>query len=198
MSVSVTFLGAAKNVTGSRHLVDADGVRVLVDCGLYQERHNAAHNWEPCTVPPASIDAAVLTHAHIDHVGWLPRLVREGFRGLVHCSLATADMVPLVLADAANLQAEDAAYKQKRHATEGRQSIHPVEPLYDDEDVEKSRGRAWRLASHRRFRQSGVVALWLSRGRAGVWRASRGLGAVLPFCCRDRARARSKGILDVS
>ena len=136
MSLSVTFLGAAKNVTGSRHLLEADGVRVLVDCGLYQERQNAARNWEPFAVEPSSIDAVVLTHTHIDHTGWLPRLVGQGFRGLSHCSLATAEMVPLVLADAARLQAEDAAWKQKRHAAEGRKSIHPIVPLYDGEDVE--------------------------------------------------------------
>lgn len=136
MTLSVTFLGAARNVTGSRHLVEADGVRVLVDCGLYQERHNASRNWEPFAVPPPSIEAVVLTHAHIDHVGWLPRLVRQGFRGLGHCSSATSEIVPIVLADAARLQAEDVAWKQKRHAAEGRQSVHPVEPLYDEEDVE--------------------------------------------------------------
>jgi Cft2 family RNA processing exonuclease len=101
MSLSITFLGAARNVTGSRHLVEAGGARVLIDCGLYQERQNAARNWEPFSVPPPDIDAVVLTHAHVDHAGWLPRLVRQGFRGLTHCSSATAEIVPLVLADAA-------------------------------------------------------------------------------------------------
>jgi metallo-beta-lactamase family protein len=136
MSTSVTFLGAAKNVTGSRHLFEADGVRVLVDCGLYQERQNAARNWEPFAVPPPSVESVILTHSHIDHTGWLPRFVSQGFRGLAYCSLATSEMVPIVLADAARLQAEDVAWKQKRHANEGRRSMHPVEPLYDDEDVE--------------------------------------------------------------
>ena len=136
MSITVTFLGAAKNVTGSRHLVEVEGTRVLVDCGLYQERHNAARNWEPFAVPPSSIDVAVLTHAHIDHAGWLPRLVRQGFGGPTYCSLATAEIVPLLLADAAHLQAEDVAWKRKRHAAEGRQSNYPIEPLYDERDVE--------------------------------------------------------------
>src|SRR5512145_2048046 len=136
MSISVTFLGAAKNVTGSRHLVDIDGTRLLVDCGLYQERQNASRNWDAFAVPPSSIDAVLLTHAHIDHAGWLPRLVRQGFRGLTHCSQATREMVPIVLADAARLQAEDLKWKQKRHAAEGRQSIYPLEPLYDEDDVE--------------------------------------------------------------
>ncbi len=138
MSISVTFLGAAKNVTGSRHLVEIDGTRILVDCGLYQERENATHNWQPFPVPPPSIHAAVLTHAHLDHVGWLPRLVHYGFGGITHCSSATAAMVPLVLADSARLQAEDLAWKAKRHAAEGRQSVHPVEPMYDEDDVEAS------------------------------------------------------------
>lgn len=138
MSIALTFLGAAKNVTGSRHLIEANGVRILVDCGLYQERQNAVHNWEPFAVPPPSIEAVVLTHAHIDHTGWLPRLVRCGFRGLAYCSSATAEMVPLVLADAARLQAEDVAWKQKRHAAEGRASQYPPEPLYDEDDVEAS------------------------------------------------------------
>jgi metallo-beta-lactamase family protein len=136
MSISITFLGAARNVTGSRHLVQADGVRVLVDCGLYQERDNAARNWDPFSVDPRSIDAVVLTHAHIDHAGWLPRLVSQGYGGLTHCSSATAEIVPLMLADSAHLQAEDAAWKRKRHAAEGRSSIHPVAPLYDSDDVE--------------------------------------------------------------
>lgn len=136
MPLTVSFLGAARSVTGSRHLVEADGVRVLIDCGLYQERQNAARNWQPFAVPPPSIEAVLLTHAHIDHAGWLPRLVRQGFRGLAHCSKATAGVVPLVLADAARLQEEDAAFKRKRHAAEGRQSAFPAEALYDEQDVE--------------------------------------------------------------
>ena len=136
MSLSVTFLGAAKNVTGSRHLIEADGARVLIDCGLYQERFNAARNWDPFAIEPHTLDAVVLTHAHIDHAGWLPRLVHQGYVGKTHCSLATSEIVPLVLADAAHLQAEDVAWKRKRHQAEGRQSIYPIEPLYDTDDVE--------------------------------------------------------------
>lgn len=138
MTLSLTCLGAAKNVTGSRHLVEANGTRVLIDCGLFQERANAAHNWETFAVPPSSIDAVLLTHAHIDHVGWLPRLVRQGFGGPTHCSLATAEIVPVVLADSARLQAEDVAFKRKRHAREGRQPARPVEPMYEEEDVEQT------------------------------------------------------------
>jgi len=136
MNLTVQFLGAARNVTGSRHLVQAGSERVLVDCGLFQERHNAVHNWEPFPVTPSTIEAVVLTHAHIDHIGYLPRLVQKGFRGLTTCSSATREMVPLVLLDAARLQAEDVDAKRARHHVEGRTPAIPPEPLYDDEDVE--------------------------------------------------------------
>jgi metallo-beta-lactamase family protein len=135
-NLSVSFLGAARNVTGSRHLFETPGARVLVDAGLYQERQNAQHNWEEFPVPPREIDAIALTHAHIDHAGILPRLVRQGYRGLVHCSKATAEVAPLVLFDAVRLQLEDLEWKRKRHAAEGRTSMYPIEPLYEEEDVE--------------------------------------------------------------
>jgi metallo-beta-lactamase family protein len=136
MTLSISFLGAARNVTGSRHLVEADNVRILVDCGLYQEHQNTERNWAPFAVAPDRIDAVVLTHAHIDHAGWLPRLVRTGFSGPVYCSSATKEMLPLVLFDSARLQAEDVAYKRKRHAVERREPKHPVEAMYNDQDVE--------------------------------------------------------------
>ena len=136
MAITVTFLGAAKNVTGSRHLVQADDTRILIDCGMYQERHNAAKNWDPFAVSPRSVDAVMLTHGHLDHAGWLPRFTHDGFHGTSYCSPATSEVVPLILTDSAHLQAEDVAWKRKRHAAEGRQSIHPVVPLYDDHDVD--------------------------------------------------------------
>ena len=79
----LTFLGAAQNVTGSRYLLEAGGSRILVDCGLYQERDLVARNWDPFPVPPASIDTLLLTHAHVDHCGYLPRLVHDGFHGRI-------------------------------------------------------------------------------------------------------------------
>jgi metallo-beta-lactamase family protein len=138
MTTSVLFLGAARNVTGSRHLVELEGVRVLVDCGLYQERQNAGRNWEPFAVAPSGLDAVVLTHAHIDHTGWLPRLVRMGYTGPTYCSRATAGIVPLVLYDAAHLQAEDVANKRRRHEAEGRQSRFPPAVLFDESDVTRA------------------------------------------------------------
>ena len=96
----LTFLGAAGTVSGSRHLLESNGGRVLFDCGLFQgERALRRRNWQPLGVPPGQLDAVVLTHGHIDHSGWLPRLVREGFRGVIHATPATADLLDLLLYD---------------------------------------------------------------------------------------------------
>ena len=90
MSIKLKFLGAAQNVTGSRHLLQVNGTRILVDCGLYQERQFKARNWEPFEIPPNSIDTVLLTHAHLDHCGLLPKLSKEGFKGKIYCTAATA------------------------------------------------------------------------------------------------------------
>ncbi|HWR97090.1 MAG TPA: MBL fold metallo-hydrolase [Candidatus Methanoperedens sp.] len=132
----LTFLGAAQNVTGSRYLLETGGTRVLVDCGLYQEHDLLSRNWDPFPVPPASIDTVLLTHAHVDHCGYLPRLVRDGFRGRVVATAVTAEVAGIVLADSAKLQVEDAAFKKRRHARERRTGPHPEVPLYTPEDVE--------------------------------------------------------------
>lgn len=131
MPASLAFLGAARTVTGSKHLFAADGRRVLIDCGLHQERELQGRNWEPFPVPPRDLDAVVLTHGHLDHCGLLPRLVAQGFRGRVHCTAATAGLAPLVMADSARLQEEDARFKAKRHAAEGRRRADGYRPLYD-------------------------------------------------------------------
>lgn len=136
MQARLRFLGAARNVTGSRHLLEVDGTRILVDCGLYQERQFASRNWDPFDVPPASIDAVLLTHAHLDHCGLLPKLVKEGFRGRIHCTAATAELARIIILDAAKIQEEDAAYKRKRHGKEGRQGPHDDLPLYTMADAE--------------------------------------------------------------
>jgi len=137
MFAKLTFLGAAENVTGSRYLLEINGSRLLIDCGLYQERALADRNWEPFPVPPSSIDAVLLTHAHIDHCGYLPRLVRDGFRGTIHATAPTADIAKVVLMDSAKIQTEDVEFKKKRHARENRQSPRPLEPLYTVQDVEQ-------------------------------------------------------------
>src|SRR5689334_15536442 len=106
---TLTCLGAARTVTGSKHLLDTGRVRVLVDCGLFQGlKELRERNWQPLPIDPHSIDAVVLTHAHLDHCGYLPRLVAQGFRGRVFCTAGTADLARIVLADAAKLQEEDA------------------------------------------------------------------------------------------
>lgn len=134
---SLTFLGAARTVTGSKFLIESGGARVLVDCGLFQgERVWRRRNWEPLEVDPASIDAVVLTHAHLDHCGYLPLLVREGFSGPAICTPETAELAAIVLRDSAHLAEEDAA-----HANAGGYSKHsPALPLYDTADAEKAIG----------------------------------------------------------
>jgi metallo-beta-lactamase family protein len=136
MPIRLKFLGAAENVTGSRYLLETGGTRLLIDCGLYQERDLNARNWEPFPVPPASINAVLLTHAHLDHCGYLPRLTRDGFRGAVYGTAATAEIAKIALLDSARIQEEDAAFKQKRHAREERKGPHPEIALYGPGDVE--------------------------------------------------------------
>jgi metallo-beta-lactamase family protein len=133
---TLRFLGAARNVTGSRHLLEVDGSRVLVDCGLYQERQFAYRNWEAFPVVPSSIKAVFLTHAHLDHCGLLPKLAKEGFKGKIFCTDATAEIAKIILLDSAHIQEEDAAYKAKRHKKEGRAGPYPEQPLYTVADAD--------------------------------------------------------------
>jgi metallo-beta-lactamase family protein len=136
LSLRLKFYGATGNVTGSRYLLEANGRRVLVDCGLYQERHLLERNWDPFPVPPETLDAVLLTHAHLDHSGFLPKLVREGFQGRIWCTAATAEIARIVLLDSAHLQEEDARFKKMRHQREGRRGPHPEVPLYTQADAE--------------------------------------------------------------
>ena len=134
----LTFLGAAGTVTGSKHLVEAGGKRLLVDCGLFQgEKELRLRNWAPLPVDPKTIDWVVLTHAHIDHTGWLPRLVSAGFRGPICANQATCELTRVLLADSAHLQEEDA-----EHAARKGYSKHPQPlPLYTTEDAQAALGR---------------------------------------------------------
>ena len=128
-------LGAAGTVTGSKHLLECGEERILLDCGLFQGVKNLRElNWQPLAVDPASIDAVVITHAHLDHTGYLPRLVREGFAGRIHSSASTAAVAEIILRDSAYLQERDAAFLNKHGATKH----HPALPLYDIDDAERA------------------------------------------------------------
>jgi metallo-beta-lactamase family protein len=136
VQIKLGFYGAARNVTGSRYYLEANGNKFLVDCGLYQERFLKDRNWDPFPVPPDTLDAVLLTHAHIDHCGLLPKLVREGFRGRIYCNDATADIAKIMITDSARLQEEDAQFKKARHESEGRKGRYPEVPLYTVKDAE--------------------------------------------------------------
>lgn len=119
-------------MTGSKYLLEVDGQRILFDCGLFQGlKELRQRNWSPLPISPETIDAVVLTHAHIDHTGWLPRLVSQGFNGPVYCTGGTADLCRLVLPDAAHLQEEDAKFANKR----GFSKHHPALPLFTEADA---------------------------------------------------------------
>lgn len=129
----LTFIGGAGTVTGSKTLVEIAGKRVLVDCGLFQgSSEDRAKNWAKFPIDPAEIDAVILTHAHVDHCGYLPALVRDGFIGPVYCTNATASLAAIVLRDSARLQEEDAAYARKK----GYSRHAAPRPLYDTVDAE--------------------------------------------------------------
>ena len=135
MNIKLSFFGAAKNVTGSRYLLKANNKNILIDCGMYQERDYRARNWEPFPIEPSNIDTVLLTHAHVDHCGFLPKLVKDGFKGDIYCTSATAEIAQIVLMDSAKLQFEDAKYKKKRHKREGRVGPYPLIPLYTIDDA---------------------------------------------------------------
>lgn len=128
----ITFLGAAGTVTGSKYLLEHDGKRILVDCGLFQGlKQLRLRNWDAFPLPAEKIDAVVLTHAHIDHSGYLPALARQGFRGPVFCTAATRELCSLLLPDSGHLQEEDALYAN-RH---GFSKHKPALPLYTEQDA---------------------------------------------------------------
>ncbi|GAB3711173.1 MBL fold metallo-hydrolase RNA specificity domain-containing protein [Flavobacterium koreense] len=131
--MKVTFLGGAGTVTGSKTLIESNGVRILVDCGQFQGIKPLRElNWEPLPILPSTIDFVLLTHGHLDHCGWLPRLVNQGFNGKIYCTSPTKDIAKLILLDSAKIQEEEA-----NRANEGKYSKHEIaEPLYNIDDAE--------------------------------------------------------------
>jgi metallo-beta-lactamase family protein len=131
----IQFLGAAGTVTGSKYLFSVDGYHFLIDCGLFQGlKELRARNWMTFPFPASRIDCVILTHGHLDHIGYLPRLVKQGFNSPIYCTEPTADLTQIILSDSAKIQEEDAA----RANSKGYSKHSPAMPLYDLKDVEKT------------------------------------------------------------
>jgi len=160
--IQMHFLGAAGTVTGSRYLLANDKLRVLVDCGLFQGYKNLRlRNWEEPPFDPRTIDAVLLTHAHLDHSGQLPLLVKRGFRGKIRCSEATYELCKLLLADSAHLQEEEAEYAN-RHRLSKHQ---PALPLYDGRDVARALQQFEPVPENRALQViPGLGAQWIPNG----------------------------------
>ncbi len=132
---TITFWGGVGSVTGSKYLLEHFGRKVLVDCGLFQgDKELRERNWQDPPFSPSEIDAVIITHAHVDHTGWLPRLVKLGFSGDVFTSRATGDLMKLLLPDSARLQEEEADYRNRHQLT----SHSPALPLYDEDDAKEA------------------------------------------------------------
>lgn len=132
MNVSLKFLGAAKSVTGSKHLLEVDQKKILIDCGMFQgQKELRLRNWDKLPIDPQEIDVVIITHAHIDHTGYLPRLVKDGFSGKIICTSATEDLMQIMLLDAAKLQEEEALFAFKR----GYSRHSKPEPLFTADDA---------------------------------------------------------------
>lgn len=137
--MKLTFLGANRQVTGSRYFLEAGGIGLMIDCGLFQERQYVSRNWSPCCpIPPDKVHTLLLTHAHLDHSGLLPRFVHEGYHRRILTTAPSVELTALVLRDSAYIQEEDARFKTKRHMKEGRPNFKPILPLYTAEDAEKA------------------------------------------------------------
>jgi metallo-beta-lactamase family protein len=132
---TLSFWGAAGSVTGSRYLLETEGARVLVDCGMFQGlKELRERNWQDPPFDSPTLDAVLITHAHIDHTGYLPRLVALGFKGPIYCSRGTADLLKILLPDAARLQEEDADYRNRHKLTKHE----PALPLYTEDDARET------------------------------------------------------------
>ncbi|HUJ10640.1 MAG TPA: MBL fold metallo-hydrolase [Verrucomicrobiae bacterium] len=162
--MKLTFFGATRTVTGSKYLLQANGKNILIECGMYQG-HRADWLERNSHLPfdSASIDALLLSHAHIDHSGIIPVLGRSGFRGPIHCTNATADLCSVMLMDSAHIQEQDALFITKKHVKKG---LPPAEPLYTQADTEAVLGQFRQVGSYNQATviADGVTATWLDAG----------------------------------
>lgn len=191
MVATLTFLGATGTVTGSKFLLESEGRRTMVDCGLYQGESTWRRlNWKPLPVDPESISDVVLTHAHLDHCGHLPALVRGGFAGPTWCTHGTAALASIVLRDSAHLQEEDA-----ENARLGGFSRHdPPRPLYDAADAETAIRSFKPVDYHQHFDLDSGAGLTLSRA-GHILGSATALALPSPWtgpswCCTHSASSR--------
>lgn len=177
--MQIRFMGGAGTVTGSKHLIETGGRRILVDCGLFQGEVRA-RNWQSLGIAPSSIDAVVLTHAHLDHSGYLPVLVKQGFAGRVFASDATVELATVLLRDSAHIQEEDAD-----HANRHRYSRHrPALPLYTDHDARTAIRRFTAIPWHSGHYLGGGVTTELHRAGhilGAAWVSLRAEGLRIVF-----------------
>lgn len=162
MSGTLTFLGAAGTVTGSKHFLESGQTRLLLDCGLFQGlKELRQRNWAPCPVPAPSIGGVLLSHAHIDHSGALPRLGREGFKGPIYCTPGTADLLKIMLPDAAHLQEEEAEFANRHQASKHQ----PALPLFTTADADRVLTQVRLVGFNESFSPAqGVTARFINAG----------------------------------
>ncbi len=162
--IKVTFCGAARHVTGSCHLIElSDGFRILLDCGLYQGNDDEMENFNKKFLFKAStVDCVILSHAHIDHAGRLPMLVKKGYEGHIHCTHASRSLCGIMLMDSAMIQERDAQYHNRRMKKKGKSKKHFIEPLYEKDDVAITMQRMIGHSYYSWFRVSDKVSVYFS------------------------------------
>jgi metallo-beta-lactamase family protein len=162
MSATLTFLGAAGTVTGSKHFIESGQTRLLMDCGLFQGLKSLRQrNWAPCPVPAPSIAGVLLSHAHIDHSGALPRLGREGFKGPIYCTGGTAELLAIMLPDAAHLQEEEAQFANRHQSSKHE----PALPLFTTADADRVLTQVRPVGFNESFSPApGVTARFINSG----------------------------------